>query len=110
MNLQTSLRRRRWQYYSAAAHSDEFAEILQLAHRDRLSTRDCRWHVIMYNDAVECGNPLAYKHRRKIESVYWSILEFGPTALSNELVWFEVANINECRSLRIQGRMNQVIV
>ena len=42
------------------------------------------WRVIMYADEVAPGNQLAYKNTRKIWAVYWSFLDFGAAALSDE--------------------------
>ena len=42
------------------------------------------WRILLYLDEISPGNQLAYKHRRKTWGIYWSILEFGAAALSDE--------------------------
>lgn len=42
------------------------------------------WHLVLYADEILPGNQLAYKHSRKFWGIYWSILEFGAAALSDE--------------------------
>ena len=39
------------------------------------------WHIILYTDEILPGNQLAYKSRRKMWAVYWSVLEFGAAIL-----------------------------
>ena len=45
------------------------------------------WHIILYTDEILPGNQLAYKSRRKMWAVYWSVLEFGAAILSGEDFW-----------------------
>lgn len=42
------------------------------------------WRIVLYMDEVLPGNQLAYSHERKMWAVYWSVLEFGSAALSDE--------------------------
>ena len=43
--------------------------------------------LAVYADEITPGNPLANKVTRKSWAIYWSILEWGPEALSNEDPW-----------------------
>ena len=38
----------------------------------------------MYADEIVPGNIVAYRQSRKMWCIYWTFLEFGPSALSNE--------------------------
>ena len=42
------------------------------------------WHIIFYGDEIGAGNALAHVQNRKSWTIYWSIAEFGPAALSCE--------------------------
>ena len=42
------------------------------------------WRIIFYCDEILPGNQLAYKNQRKFYGFYWSVLEFGGAALSDE--------------------------
>ena len=45
-------------------------------------------NIVLYGDEITPGNALAHKHRRKSWGIYWTLLEFGPAALSCEdRVW-----------------------
>lgn len=45
------------------------------------------WKLLYYTDEITCGNPLALKPSRKIQTVYVSIAQFGGVNLAKELAW-----------------------
>jgi len=45
------------------------------------------WRLILYSDEITPGNQLAHKNARKVNSIYYSFMEFGPL-LANEDFWF----------------------
>jgi uncharacterized protein (UPF0332 family) len=49
------------------------------------------WLLILYQDGVDPSDGLSNNHSRKSAVFYWSFLEFGMEALSNELNWFPIA-------------------
>ena len=42
------------------------------------------WSLILYADEILPGNQLAYKNKRKMWGIYWTILNLGSAALSDE--------------------------
>jgi hypothetical protein len=67
------------------------------------------WRILLYSDGVDPGNQLAYRHSRKMDAVYWSILEFGSSVLSDEMAWFELATIRQTTSENVKARLSGVI-
>ena len=53
------------------------------------------WRIVVYADEVLPGNQLKHVNLRKLQAIYWSILEFGVAALSLEQFWF---TLTVCRS------------
>ena len=56
------------------------------------------WRLLIYNDEISPGNQLAFKNARKLQGIYWTILELGIAALSNEDCWFEACFLRSMMS------------
>ena len=67
--------------HHACATSDSLCNMIK---RDRKPTLQEPWHLIIYADEIMPGNQLAYKSERKLWGFYWSVLEWGSSALSKE--------------------------
>ena len=52
------------------------------------------WNIIMSCDEILPGNQLAYKSGRKLWCCYWTVLEFGSSAISHE----DICVIKKCMS------------
>ena len=49
------------------------------------------WNLIVYSDEIDAGDPVAPRgHTRKVWSIYFSFLEFGPMVLSQEEAWLTI--------------------
>jgi hypothetical protein len=48
------------------------------------------WSIVYYQDGIDPSDGLSSNHSRKSNIFYWSFLEFGMLALSNEANWFSV--------------------
>ena len=59
-------------------------------------------HTI-YSDEVDPGRELATRHSRKVEVLYWSILEFGMPALTDDDMYFTTTILRS--ELREEVRM-----
>ena len=59
------------------------------------------WRLLIYNDESSPGNQLAFKNARKLQGIYWTILELGIAALSNEDCWFEAcfSQVNDVENI-----------
>ena len=76
--------------------------------RSVLDKCDSRIKLCVYSDAVDPGKELAIRHGRKVECLYWSILEFGPLALSHESMWFTLSLVREDIVTKLEGGMSQL--
>ena len=68
--------------------SKGFSKLVRWALAKHPSTAERPWRIVLYNDEV--GIVKLKRDSRKAEAVYWSFLEFGPTALADEDCWFAV--------------------
>jgi hypothetical protein len=72
----------------ASNHCTAFSQLMAECHRDRPSSPDKPWSIILYSDEVTIGDPLSKaKGSRKVQAIYWSLKELGPDALSCEQAW-----------------------
>ena len=67
------------------------------------------WRIAFYCDQVTVGAALRTDNRRKIEAVYWSIVELGALALGDELCWFEIASFRTSEVLVLESQMSHVL-
>lgn len=65
--------------------------------------------LFLYNDEVDPGRELAARHSRKIEAVYWSLVEFGLPALNHEDFYFTLTILRSDIRAKIAGGMSQVL-
>ena len=72
-------------------------------------TPDKKWDLVIYNDEVTPGNPLAHNNARKAELFYWSILQWGSHVLSNELAWFELCVLRSAERKLVLGGLSGVL-
>ena len=81
--------------------------------RDVLRDHPCSlanpWHLVIYFDGISPQNPLARgRDHRKVESIYYSFLEFG-NLLSDEAVWMCVAAARHTRITSLDGGMSHYV-
>lgn len=88
--------------------SPGFNELVKATLQRCPCTFSAPWNLILYNDEVSPGNQLAFKNLRKLQAIYWSILELGP-ALSNEDVWFELVLIRSTVAKTIRAALSGLI-
>jgi len=70
--------------YHSIASSPGLADFIESVHTETPSSATCPWTLVLYTDEILPGNQLSYKGARKMWGWYWSILELGPVALSDE--------------------------
>ena len=66
------------------SHSKCFSDLISRTFEKNPSSPSSPWRLVLYTDEILPGNQLAYKTARKLWGVYWSILELGIAALSDE--------------------------
>ena len=74
------------------------------------STPQTPWRLAMYSDEVVPGNALGVDNKRKIQAVYWSFLEFGAAALSQEDLWFVSTAKRSSEVKKVKGGMSQLML
>ena len=92
----------------AYAVCQPFASYLDTVHRARPSTVDRPWNLILYCDEVHPGDQIGGKKARKLQAVYFSLLEFGCAALSHEDLWFTTVSTRSIKVNLMAGGMAAV--
>lgn len=70
--------------YHCTEHSHRLSQIIETAAAVTPNYAINPWSLVLYADEIMPGNQLSYKGARKVWGVYWTILEFGSDALSDE--------------------------
>ena len=93
-----------WVQHPLAMLATVAAEIAEVA---ELIAEMRELHIVMYSDEITPGQQIK-GNDRKCQSVYWSLVNFGPELLCFESMWFTAAalRVSECK--KIQGGMRQV--
>ena len=73
------------------AESKSFSDLLSRAMTSKPCSLDAPWSLVLYADEILPGNQLAYKNARKMWGIYWTILNLGSAALSDEEQHAEMA-------------------
>ena len=77
--------------YHTAGESKTFADLLRATVVAHPPVSSKPWHLIVYQDGVDPSDGLSVNHSRKSNVFYWSFLEFGMAALSNENNWLPIS-------------------
>ncbi len=70
--------------YHACATSASLSALVASTAAASAPTPARPWNIIMYCDEILPGNQLAYKSGRKMWCCYWTVLEFGSSAIAHE--------------------------
>jgi len=71
--------------------------LFELQLLQRSSTPEDPWTIVSYCDEVTLGNVMAMLISRRFHGFYWSFIELGAAALSNEECWFTL--MIECSTI-----------
>ncbi|CAK0800077.1 unnamed protein product [Prorocentrum cordatum] len=88
--------------------SNQFASFLSRLHAENPSSVERPWRVCLYSDEVTPANPLAVDQKKKVQVMYFSLLEFGAAALCREDLWFLVAQKRSRDVMKVKGGMAQM--
>ena len=66
------------------------------------------WRIVVYSDEVSPGNALKPTNKRKLQSFYWSFLEFGGRALAAEDAWFVLTTVRSETVADFQDKLTQL--
>ena len=93
-------------FHQSFEESEAFRELVLDTARRRPPRIDQPWSLVGYVDEI---GYVPMKHdRRKTHGFYWSILEFGPTALSSEDAWFVVAVVRSDIAKMVKGAVSHI--
>ena len=67
-----------------------------------------RLKLTLYSDEVVPGRELIKYNNKKLWTLYWSFLDFGPAALANEDAWFTGLTVRSSTVKKIAGGMAQM--
>lgn len=70
--------------YQACASSKSLSRLVERTFAATPSSIAAPWGIVLYADEILPGNQLAYKSARKMWGFYWTVLQFGPGAHSDE--------------------------
>ena len=73
--------------HQASSINDSLAKLLKATADKSPPGLERPWRVVLYCDEVFPSNQLAYKSARKAWAIYWSILDWGAAALSDEVLY-----------------------
>ena len=77
--------------YEVSLECPGFADLMRETIAHSPCDRGHPWRIVFYQDGINPSDGLSTNHSRKSNIFYWSFLEFGPHALSNENNWFPLA-------------------
>ena len=69
---------------------------------------DSPFELVLYSDEVTPGNQLAHRNARKVQTIYWTFLDFGPFLCCEEL-WITGSVISVEDVKRIEGGWSHVM-
>ena len=93
----------------AFANGGGFREFLLNRHAQTPSSPERPWGLVLYGDEMDPGMALASTHNRKAWMFYYSFVEYGPLALSNEEMWYTISVKRATDMARIQDGCSQVV-
>jgi hypothetical protein len=64
---------------------------------------------VLYADEMDPGLALAATHNRKTWMFYYSFVEYGPLALSNEDMWYTISVKRATDVVQVQGGVSQIV-
>ena len=88
--------------YQSCLLSRPLSALIRRCVEQRPPTLARPWSLVLYADEVTPGNQLGYKNKRKFWAIYWSVLEWGPQALSDE-------DRRQTKNLMLHGLVNLML-
>ena len=92
--------------HEATRTSKSLSLLIMRTYRRTRPTPTAPWRLVFYNDEVTPGNVLAHCTTRKIEACYWSVLDWGSAALSDEAAWFTLSSLRSLIRKKVKGGLS----
>ena len=67
-----------------------------------------KWSIVLYSDEVTPGNQLKANNTRRLQTFYWTLLEFGPEALASEDAWMVLTSVRSKTVMDLDGKLSQL--
>ena len=64
---------------------------------------DQPWGIALYSDEISPGNQLRHLNKRKIQTIYWTFVQYGSAGLSNEHLWFTLCSVRSVEVSKVGG-------
>ena len=90
--------------HMCCSHAEGFAKLM----RNTLSRVQPPWSIVIYADGITPQDPLSKTDERKIDTVYWSFLEFAD-ALCHEEVWLVLTCARTTELKKIDGGLSRIV-
>ena len=94
--------------WKAVKDCKPFSTFLLKMLKQKPSSPELPWQLVMYSDEVTPGNPLATMNNRRFHAVYWSFLELGVNALSREEAWFCIGAEYSTKVQAVSAGLSQI--
>jgi hypothetical protein len=65
--------------------------------------------ICIYSDEVAPGNVMKHDNKRRVQCIYWALIDTGPLALMDEDNWFLLAAVRSSVVNRLPGGMGQLM-
>jgi hypothetical protein len=92
----------------AASQSQNYGQLLHTTVSTYEPTPLKPLRIVVYSDEIAPGNVLKHDNKRRLQTLYWNIVEVGALALSNEDTWFVLTSVRSNIVNRMAGGMGQL--
>ena len=93
----------------ACSVSKSFESLVKSALQTTNPTPSKPMRICIYSDEVAPGNVLKHDNKRRVQCIYWTLMDIGPLALMDEDNWFLLAAVRSSVVSRLPGGMGQLM-
>jgi hypothetical protein len=92
-----------------ASSCSGFSAYLKQLVTNHPSSATHKYNIVVYSDEVSPGNQLRHDNKRKMQAIYWSLKEFGPSVLSDTDCWFLLTVVRSNLVTRMSAGMSELV-
>lgn len=89
--------------------SNHFGKIFKAAVDSSKPSPTAPLRICIYSDEVTPGNAMKHDNKRKLQCVYWAVMDTGPLSLLDEDNWFLLTAVRSGVVNRLPGGMGQLM-
>jgi hypothetical protein len=90
--------------HHCVAFSEYFAEQMRSV---PIVARARKLSIAMYSDEITLGNVIKVKNTRKVQAIYWAIVQLGTIALQSTTLWFTLSCLRSSLVEDLDGDMSE---